>query len=235
MKHNFTRSLTKIIVSLFLMTGIASAADGGGNKLDHVMMTLTAEEWVKTDTAKLTVEINAALDKETLAKMRTQIMENLNKIAKADWHLTDFDRSQDSSGLEKLLVIAEARVPENVLTNVNAQAKSISKPGAVYKIERIDFTPSHGDVEKVKTSVREDIYRQAQKEIETLNKLYPNQKYSLHSINFTGYMPYSVMRARVMMSGAGAQASNQAVVNTVSSLVTLSAVVDIASNRFDKQ
>lgn len=199
--------------------------------LDQVAFSLSAQEWAKTDTAKITVVVNAALNKTALAQMREQIMGNLNKIAKGNWHITDFERSLDSSGLEKLYVEAEARVSESALTNVNAQAKSISRSGMDYKVQNVDFTPSLADIEKVKESLRKTIYREAQAEIKALNELYPNQSYSLHGVRF-GEMMVSGggVRTQMMMVTGAAPRANVSV-NTVSSLITLTADVDLASER----
>lgn len=199
--------------------------------LDEISFTLTAQEWAKTDKAKVTISVNAALDKMALAKMREQIMSNLNKIAKGNWHITDFERSQDSSGLEKLYVEAEARINETALTNVNAQAQDVSQAGITYKVLNIDFTPSVADIEKVKKTLRDNLYHQAQSEMTTLNTLYPEQKYAVHAIHFGECTSSTVARAQVMMMAGDARSQNPIVANTVSNLVTLTADVDLASER----
>lgn len=199
--------------------------------LDEVSFTLTAQEWAKTDKAKVTIAVNAALDKMALAKMREQIMGNLNKIARGNWHITDFERSQDSSGLEKLYVEAEARINETALTNVNAQAQDVSQAGITYKVLNIDFTPSVADIEKVKKTLRSSIYHQAQTEITTLNTLYPDQKYAVHAIRFGEYTSSTAARAQVMMMAGDARPQSNVAANAVSNLVTLTADLDLASER----
>jgi hypothetical protein len=197
--------------------------------LDQVQLTLTAQEWAKTDKAKVTVAVNAVLNKMALADMRGKIMTNLNKIAKGNWHVTNFERSQDSSGLEKLYVEAEARINETALTNVNAEAEKISGSGIKYKIQDIDFTPSVADIEKVKKSLRADIYRQTQEEITALNALYPKQAYQLHSIHFSEFIAASTVRTQVMMVSGGARPQANVESNSVSNLITLTANVNLAS------
>lgn len=225
------KSFSTIFCAGILSLSINSAfAHNNPPPLDNVSFTLTAQEWAKTTTAKVTVGIHAALNKIALAKMRTQIMDNLNKIAKGNWHITSFERSQDSSGLEKLYVEAEARINEADLTNVNNLAKDISESGINYKIINVDFTPSLDDIEKVKKSLREKIYNEARAEIATLNNVYPEQKYTLHNVRFGEFVSSNGARTQIMMMATGiTPQSSNVTVNTVSNLITLSADVDLAS------
>lgn len=226
------RGLFLCLTTLFSTTTPLAFADCNSQPpLNEVTFRLSAEEWVQTTSAKLIVEIHATLDKKTLAQMRQQIMSNLNKIAQGNWHITDFERSQDSSGLEKLYVVAEARINESALTNVNNEADKLSEPGVKYKIQNIDFTPSMADMEKAKMDLRKTIYHDAQTEIATLNSVYPNQKYVLHGIQFGDYVTASGMRAMpmVMMAGGARSPGAADTNNVVSNLVKLSAEVNIAS------
>lgn len=221
-----------VLASLFSIFTINTAfSQDNPPPLDEVSFTLTAQEWAKTDKAKVTIAVNAALDKMALAKMREQIMSNLNKIAKGNWHITDFERSQDSSGLEKLYVEAEARINETALTNVNAQAQDVSQAGITYKVLNIDFTPSIADIEKVKKTLRDTIYHQAQTELTTLNTLYPEQKYAVHTLHFGEYTSLTSARTQVMMMSGDARPQSNVAANAVSNLVTLTADVNLASER----
>ncbi len=131
---------------------------------------------VSTQTALVTVNINATLSNSDLVKARADIMDKLAKISAGDWHLTQFDRSQDSSGLEKLYVQAQARVAQANLTTNYQNAKSVSKPGASYEIGTIEFKPSLDEVQQVRAQLRERIYQQARDELARLNKVYTGQE-----------------------------------------------------------
>lgn len=217
------------LLAFFMCTPLMALADNARPPLDEITFVLTQQAWAKTDTANVTVAINAALDKTSLTTMRGTIMNNLNKIAPADWHLVQFQRSQDSSGLEKLSVEAEARVKETALNTINAQALSVSKPGSNYKIQSVDFTPTIADVEKIKQTLRDALYQQINTEIALLNKTYSTQKYMLHGVRFTDYAP---PHTQMLMQVAAPRAMAEvATTNTVSQMVTLTAEVDIASER----
>ena len=70
--------------------------------LDKIVFQTQAKQWVSTKTVLLSVSISVTLSNADLVKARSEIMSSLNQIAEGDWHLIQFDRSQDSSGLEKL-------------------------------------------------------------------------------------------------------------------------------------
>lgn len=220
-----------------LLTGTlfpAWAEQDSGEKfrLDHVKFQLTSKAWVSTTTAKVSVSVNATLNDTSLVEARNNIMSNLDKIAQGKWHITAFNRSQDSSGLERLYVTAEARVPEQSLTKINTLAKSVSQPGARYRIQNIDFTPQLSEVEKVKARVRETIYSQANDEITRLNKQYPKQKYSLHGVVFLGpNVAMMLPRAKTKRMNTMVMAAQAAPSIAVSNEVKLTALIDVASDR----
>lgn len=153
--------------------------------LDKIFFQVSAKKWVTTQTALLNVSINATLSNADLVKARADIMDSLNKIAKGEWHLVQFDRSQDSSGLEKLYVQAQARVDQSALTNIYQNAKSVSKPGAKYEISGVEFKPSLEETQVVRAKIREQLYQQVNDEIDRMNKAYPKQNYSVSNLVFS--------------------------------------------------
>ncbi len=203
--------------------------------LDKVFFQVSAKQWVTTQSALLGVNISVTLANADLVKARSDIMERLNKIAKGDWHLLAFDRSQDSSGLEKLDVQAQARVDQTALTAIYQNAKSVSMPGAKYEVASVEFKPSLEETQVVLAKVRDQLYQQVNDEIARMNKAYPTQNYSVSNLVFVSgdNPPVQTPRAYqakemngiVMMAGAVAPAL------TVSNELTLTAMVEAASNR----
>lgn len=202
--------------------------------LDKILFQVSAKQWVTTQSALLGVNINVTLSNADLVKARSDLMERLNKIAKGDWHLLQFDRSQDSSGLEKLYVQAQVRVNQSALTDIYQNAKSVSLPGAQYEIANVDFKPSLEETQVVYAKVREQLYQQVNDEIARMNKAYPTQNYSVSNLVFvSGENPpvqppraYQAKEAMVMMATA-TPAPNLSVSNEL----TLTAIVEAASNR----
>jgi hypothetical protein len=198
--------------------------------LDEVNFQVTEKQWVTTQTALLMVNINVTLSDADLVKARTEIMGKLDKIASGDWHLTTFDRSQDSSGLEKLFVQAQARVKQESLTHIYQQAKAVTKPGASYEIANVEFKPSLDEVQQVKTALREKLYQKARDEMARLNQIYPGQTYTINQVMFDDGdampRPKSSRATEGLVSYAAAAPSL-----TVSNELVMTAMVRAASTR----
>ena len=224
------------LLVLMALTPLAKAAAGDivipQMVLDKVLFQVSAKQWVTTKTALLNVNINVTLNSADLVKARADIMTSLNKIAKGDWHLIEFDRSQDSSGLEKLYVQAQARVDQAALTDIYQNAKSVSIPGAKYDISGVDFKPSLEETQVVRAKVREQLYQQVNDELSRMNKAYPNQNYSVSNLVFVeGDNPtpqpraYEAKQLNTMVMAAAPAGL------TVSNELVLTAMVEAASNR----
>lgn len=201
--------------------------------LDKIDFQLSAKQWVTTQTALLSVTINVTLNTADLVKARADIMDRLNKIAKGDWHLIQFDRSQDNSGLEKLYVQAQARVTQDVLTDIYQNAKAVSAPGAQYEIDSVDFKPSFDETQAVLTQIRQRLYQQVNDELNRINKDYPTQNYSVSNLTFvegstpSQPRPYQAKEMNTMIAAAVPTAP----MLTVSNELILTALVEVASNR----
>lgn len=199
-------------------------------RLDTIAFQLTAKKWVTTNTALLTVKMNATLNNADLVKTRADMMTRLGKIATGDWHVTRFDRSQDSSGLEKLAVDAQVRVPQANLTTVYDSAKAVSKPGATYEIASIDFTPGLEEIQAAKGALRKDLYQSVLKEVQLINQVYTKQQFTLNNlIFFDGNQPPQPRMAQSagMMNTMVMQAPSVSVSNEL----MMTAVVQVAANR----
>lgn len=219
--------------ALLLISPLALASHTSA-PLDKVAVSMTARQWVSTGTALVTVDINATLSNASLVKVRADIMNGLQKIAAGEWHVTAFNRSQDSSGLEKLFVEAEARIPESSLTNLYNNAKNLSKPGTSFSINAIEFRPGLEEMQKARMSLRERLYRDVQAETARLNSVYPDAHYTLNRLIFTegdAAVPApQMMKSRVMNTMALAAQAPAAGV-TVSNEIILTANAVLASNR----
>lgn len=224
------------IVALATLSPLSNAVDLPQQLvLDKVVFQVSAKQWVTTQSALLTVTINATLTNADLVKARADIMSNLSKIAAGEWQLTQFDRSQDNSGLEKLYVAAQARVPQASLTDIYKNAKDVSKPGATYDINGVEFKPSLEELQQVKSQLRERLYQDVNSELSRLNKVYTNQNYSVNNIIFFDgdlVMPMAkAYQPREMNTMAITAAAAPAPALTVSNELVMGAMVELASNR----
>jgi hypothetical protein len=211
---------------------LATQADTIKPVLNQVMYQTSSEAWVSTQTAEVVISVNATLDENQLAQAHSNILEKLNNIAKADWHITQFNRSPNDSGLEQLQILAQSRLPETALSDLREIAKKVSKPGETFKVDSITFDPTLAETESVRKQLRDEIYQKVQAEITELNKFYPNQHYQVHTINFMenvqAFAAAPRPRAMMMMAENIPNASSAPAV-TVANKMTVTASVVLAS------
>ena len=204
---------------------ISPTSDSYRPVINKINYQTSAEGWVASQTAEVTIDVSASLTEQQLAKAHTDMLDKLNSLVKADWHITQFNRNPNQSGLEQLQVEATARLPEEALVNIRSQAKKISKEGETFTVGNIDFTPTLADMMAERETLREQVYEQIQKELVTLNKMYSPQHYVVHDINFgEATTPQPQIRAMV----ATAQVAGNAPL-TVQNKLTLTAYVSLAS------
>jgi len=198
--------------------------------LNEVLYQTSAEQWVKTATAEVTVEINASLTASQLAELRASILEKLNKLAKSDWHITQFNSTANQSGLEQLQIFAQTRLAESALGNLRDAAKSISKPGETFTLASINFVPTLAENEAVRTQLRHLIYQRIQAELTQLNKTYPSQQYAVHRIEFTeNSLPQPARGPQMMAMAMNKTAVAEAAPLTVANKIVLTARADLAA------
>lgn len=230
--------MLKQMVASTLMLGVhfmSYASDAAPLVLDTVNVQFVAKDWVRTEKALLQLNVNMVLNNADMVQARKDVLRHLKTIADGDWHITSFDRSQDRSGLERLMVNAQARVLQNTLTDVYTLAKKASKPGASYKVSAIDFTPSLEDRQAVKNKLRANLYQQVQNELAALNKMYPSQNYSVHDLRFAeGDAPITPSRYKARDMNTMVMAAAPAAEISVSNEMLLTVVASLASNRNNK-
>lgn len=169
------------ITTLFFLCSTMLYAEPAYNV---ITFPLSAEKWVATQTANVSVGVNATIKSSSLTELHESLIKNLNKIAPASWHITQFEPTTDTSGLTKVSVKAEARVNSKYLNSLNNQTKQLSHPGVNYQINSISFTPSEKELANARMLLRQNIYSMVQTELEHINTLYPKSNYHVYSINF---------------------------------------------------
>ncbi len=152
---------------------------------DQVSFDLVTEDWVKTNTAHVVVNVEAAVNSANAGSTRIEMTQAVSEIApKADWRLTGFTHNQDQTGLDHWSAQFDARLPENQLNNLAANAKKSSKPGMQLTIQNIDFSPTMEELEAARASLRTKILKMADEQLATLNGALPGRNYRLSNINF---------------------------------------------------
>jgi hypothetical protein len=219
-RFNMNRLVVASIAFLSLIP-IASAdiSKGHGAFQDQVILNLTTEGWVKTDTAKVSVFVDLVQQTETPEELKTRIDASLSSLAKdTEWRFTSSNQRLDQTGLNRWYVTAEARVHESALSGIQDRAKTASSPGYKVGVSYVDFTPSLAEFEMLRSDLRSEIYEQAVAEANRLNKAIPGNAYHVKRVDFVqqqGPVPrMEAARAQTMMvksqgadsaAGGGAQ------------------------------
>lgn len=152
--------------------------------LNKITFQLSAEDWVKTQTALVTITIDASLNQAGMDNLQAEVSHNLNELASsANWQMVDYQRNQDSSGLETIHMTEQARLSPDQLTQIRSHTTALSKPGIRYTVANIDFVPSLSEIEGVKAHLRENLDIKIADEISFLNKTY-HQNFTVHHLVF---------------------------------------------------
>jgi len=200
-----------IILSLVAFVPTASYALDAKQKDDKIIFTLSAKDWVTTKTARVFINVEAAVTQKTANNMRKKMINAVNSVAKSDWRLVNFRRNQDKTGMEHWSASFEARLPEIILSSLNEQAKKKSIAGMQIKIRNIDFSPTLEERQEVKNKLRRKIYELAKIQLDEFNKT-TNKLYRIAMVDFTGrahafrnnrsYRNMEMMADKAMVSSA---------------------------------
>lgn len=179
------RFLLPTLLSVLLLSPVARA-DEAPKPDDHVMFDLTAEDWVTTKTARVTINVEASVSAANAGTMRADMVKAVNNVAAGDWRLVSFNRSQDTTGLEHWSASFEARLVETTLGGLGDNAKKGSKAGMQLLLGDIDFSPTLDEVEAVRSSLRTQLYKKAADQLTALNGALPGRGYRIAEIDFGG-------------------------------------------------
>lgn len=201
---------TRLCLAL-LLCGVAMPALAEEAKPDdRVTLSLQAENWVTTSTARVVVQVDAAVAGSGAGSMREAMQKAVEGVVKAEWRLTGFSRGNDATGLERWNASYEARVPESALGGIHDTVKKASKAGMQLTVSEIAFDPTLAETEAAQAKLRTDIYKQANDQLTALNTAIPGRQYRIGAIDFMpqGIMPpMPVMMARPMMGRVATMAA----------------------------
>jgi hypothetical protein len=193
-----------LLIALFplLLTASYARAEEAPKPDDSIVLSLSAEDWVTTKTARVTANVEAAVTSGTAGTVRADMMKSVNDIAKSDWRLTSFTRSLDQTGLERWSATYEARVPEEQLNGLNDNAKKLSKAGMQLTIGDIDFSPTLDEMETARAALRTKIFKSAADQLLMLNTTLAGRNYRIALIDFEGNEPMPIPPRPRFLAGA---------------------------------
>lgn len=227
----FLRRLAAIAATPLVALGmIAGAATAQPMQIDdQVTLTLSVEQWVETNTPRVTVSLNAAQAAADGTSVRAEMMRRLDGLGDSatPWRITSFSESRDSAGLTRWSARAEARLPAEALDGLADRVDAAGEAGLQLVLQAIDFTPTLEELEAARADLRSELYAAVAEEVAALSDIFPDQPFRMGRIDFSGQAgpppaPMMAMEARgIAMSdavpggGAGAVSQKLALTATV--------------------
>jgi hypothetical protein len=138
---------------------------------DSVVIQLTAEKSIPTDTVKVSVGIRMSVTAAEAVDVRTTITGKLKTLLDAEWSLTSLDRRPDDSGREIVSAAAVARVSESAAAGLAHKATQASVEGFKITAGPVDYTPPRNVVAEAKKELRKKLYEMASEECELLQQV----------------------------------------------------------------
>ncbi len=175
--------------------------------MDDINLSFTVEDWINSNTAEVTMTVNASTEGQDGLDLRTEIKEALETLVDTEWRFIDISRNTGRSGLEEWNVMAQARVEEKDLNNLPSRAKELGRKGLQYRVGNVDFTPTKEQFEDLYRDLRSKINGLISEELSTLNTELSGRKWRVGGVNYNfGSAPMSHARAGHVMVAMSANA-----------------------------
>jgi hypothetical protein len=223
------RPLFLALLFVSLLFASAVRAEEAPKPDDRVAFDLAAEDWVTTKTARVTVNVEAAVSGAGAGSMRADMVKAVGGLASGDWRLTGFNRGQDQTGLERWSASFESRLPESALGGLNDGAKKSSRAGMQLSVGGIDFSPTLDEVEAARSTLRVRLYKEAAGQLAALNAALPGRGWRIAAIDFGNDEPIPPMPRLMKGQMAMAMASPAPDAGERSEKITLAAHVILAA------
>lgn len=153
--------------------------------IDTVSFNVSVEDWVKTETALVTLVVDIAGNGNG-GTVRSDVLKAVAGVAeKAEWRIVAMNPQSDSAGLERWQAQLQARLPEGQLSALGDRAKKASKPGLQVRVGAIAFDPTLAETEETRSALRDKIYAKVNAELKRLNTAFPGRNYRAGDISFT--------------------------------------------------
>lgn len=199
-------SLLGVVCACVLATSYAETQ----NCQNQISMQLQQEGWVNSNTAQVTVSIQAATNKNDSSAIVANITKKLKDLIKdpISWRLIDLSTEKNSAGLFAISAKMSARLDNAQLTALQNSIDSLNKAGEQYKVEGIDYQPTLAEISNENTRLRVLIYKDVLEQQRIINGAFADSKYQLQSLNFDSSYTASP-RPMMMYAGNAASATRQ--------------------------
>ena len=177
-------AIASLLAGPLVMVPAASAQTAPPPITDSVSLNLSLEDWVKTETALVTLVVNVA-GQGGGGTLRTDILKAVAGVSdRAEWRFVALDQQSDEAGLDRWQAQLQARLPEAQLASLAERAKKASRPGLQVQVGGVAFDPTLAETEATRATLRDRLYAQVNAELKRLNTAFPGRNYRVGAIDF---------------------------------------------------
>ena len=201
--------------------------------MSEVSMDISAEDFITSETAKLTFAATFALT-DTAIDSKAEVLTNAKQIVDGEWFVTNVQRNEDTSGIENVTFNLSVRVKEREVGAIKSKIRAVNRPGLKFVLVNIDYSPTAAQIQDGNKGLRRKVYLKANEELEVLNEVMKtdSEQWMIGSIDFrtavavgnSGYSKSNNLRASV--SAMYESASEAEEDGGVTQRLTLSATVN---------
>ncbi|MFV3125984.1 hypothetical protein [Niveispirillum sp. KHB5.9] len=177
--------LPAFVTSLLLTTCPPALAQQAAPPVsDNVRLSLSVEDWVKAQTARVILVIDSAGQAGGLS--RADLLKAADAVAdRTDWRVIAMDKVSDSAGLDRWRAMVETRLPEGRLAQLAERAKQASKPGQQIHVADVRFEPTLQEMEAARSALRVKLYGRIKEEVALLQQAFPDRHYRVSDLRFS--------------------------------------------------
>lgn len=179
--------------------------------MSQVSMTITADEYITSETAKVSVSVTyAMMDAEQ--DPRAEVMKAAEEVTKSAWYVNGVHRAEDNSGIETVTYSLTVRVPEKEINSIKKKVKTVSRAGLKMQITGTDYSPTTSQIEEGKKAIRKKVYEKVNEELKILNELVieTDERWVVGDVNFLTAQPLMAKNSRATIGTAMYESFNNA-------------------------
>jgi len=188
-KPALTRALALLLALMAAAAPLSAFAQREANAPggDTITLDLQFEGWAEPKTALVTARVGVVTG-QTQSGLIQARMKAITEAASGynDWRLSQLQPAAGGRGAALWQGFMETRMTPDEL---GAMEQSLARfqnddKSASVSIERVDFTPTLGELQAVRATLRAQAYQQASRELQQLNAAFPEKQYRLLAITF---------------------------------------------------
>lgn len=183
--HKFSLGPLTALALLALAPTSAALAEPVKPVSDTIDISVSVEEWVKAETARVILVVDVAGQGDGGGVQRADIIKAAATVAdRVEWRVIAMEKVSDSAGLDRWRTALEARLPEAMLASLAERAKRASRPGLQIRVGAIKFEPTLPELEAVRSTMRKKLYTRIKEEIALLQQVFPDRQYRVENLRF---------------------------------------------------